>query len=132
MYAIVEIAGKQFRVAKDMKIKVPRLTVEPGTKVQFDKVLMMEDDSGKIEFGKPVLDSRLIDATVLEHGRNKKLIIFKKKRRKGHEKKNGHRQDFSVIQVNQIGGAAKKATKSRSKKTAETEDAEAKPEAKEE
>jgi large subunit ribosomal protein L21 len=118
MYAIVEIAGKQFRVAKDMKLKVPRLQSEAGEKVQFDKVLLMEDDKGNVEIGKPVLDARQVSVTVLEHGRDKKIIVFKKKRRKGHEKKNGHRQGFSMIQVNEIGGA-KKATKARSKKAAE-------------
>ncbi len=110
MYAIVEIAGKQFRVEKDQKIKVPHLQTDAGKKVEFDRVLYYTDDKGKVEIGKPTLKNMKVKATVVEHGRDKKIIVFKKKRRKGYQVKNGHRQGFSVIQIDGIGvvKAAKK------------------------
>jgi len=115
MYAIVEIAGKQFRVAKDQNLKVPRLEAESGSKVQFDKVLFYADDSGKNQLGKPAINNMTISATVVEHGRDKKIVVFKKKRRKGYQVKNGHRQDFSVIKIDKI-SATKKAEKTEAKK----------------
>ena len=109
MYAIVEISGKQYRVSKDMILKVPRLDSDPGKEVGFDRVLFLEDDKGKTTIGNPLVNNMLVNATVVEHGRDKKVIIFKKKRRKGHQKKQGHRQDFSVIEINTIGaGTVKK------------------------
>jgi len=108
MYAIVEIAGKQFRVSKDMKLKVPYLKGDTGKKMDFDRVLMMEDDKGNVSIGQPTVKDTNVTATLIEHGREKKIIVFKKKRRKGYQKKNGHRQDFSLIEINAI-GAAKKA-----------------------
>lgn len=105
MYAIVEISGKQYRVQKDMKLKVSRLDSEPGTKIGFDRVLVVEDDKGNATFGKPVVSNTQVDATVIEHGRDKKVIVFKKKRRKGYKKKNGHRQGYSLIEINSIGAA---------------------------
>ncbi len=103
MYAIVEIAGKQFRVSKDMKLKVPLLELEPGKKVGFDRVLLVEDDEGNATIGNPLVKSMQVSATVLEHGRDKKVIVFKKKRRKGYQKTKGHRQGYSVIEINAIG-----------------------------
>ena len=73
MYAIVEIAGKQFRVSKDMKVKVPRLDSEPGAKIGFDKVMFLEDDKGNTTIGSPLVSNMLVNATVLEHGRDKRL-----------------------------------------------------------
>jgi len=108
MYAIVEIAGKQFRVAKDMKIKVPFLDIEPGRSIDFDRVLLFEDDKGDVRFGTPVIGDTSVSAKVIEHGRDPKVIVFKKKRRKGFKKKRGHRQDFSLIEITGI-GAVKKA-----------------------
>ena len=103
MYAIVEIAGKQFRVAKEQNVKVPRLEGDNGSKVNFDKVLFYSDDSGKSQVGKPGISNLAVSATIVEHGRDKKIIVFKKKRRKGYQKKNGHRQDFSIIKIDDIG-----------------------------
>ncbi len=105
MYAIVEIAGKQFRVEKDQKIKVPLLSVESGKKINFDRVLFYADDAGKTQVGTPVVSGLQVEATVLEHGKDKKVIVFKKKRRKGYQKKNGHRQPFSLIQIEGIAKA---------------------------
>lgn len=107
MYAIVDIAGKQFHVTQKQRLKVPRLQIEPGKKVQFDRVLVYEDDKGKISFGEPILKNLNIDATLISHGRDKKVIVFKKKRRKGYRVKRGHRQDFSLIEITAIGTAAK-------------------------
>ena len=103
MYAIVEIAGKQFRVSKNDKLKVPLLAVEAGKKVEFDQVLFFEDDKGQPQVGRPLVKDLKISATVVEHGRDKKIIVFKKKRRKGYQVKNGHRQGFSVIKIDDIG-----------------------------
>ena len=95
MYAIVEIGGKQFHVNKDMKIKVPLQKTEPGKDIDIDRVLVFEDDQGNISFGTPTLENTAVTAKVIEHGREKKVIVFKKKRRKGYQKKNGHRQRYS-------------------------------------
>jgi large subunit ribosomal protein L21 len=119
MYAIVEIAGKQFRVAKDMQIKVPHLEGDEGTKVDFDRVFMVEDDKGNVTIGKPLVGNTSVSAKIVEHGREKKIIVFKKKRRKGHQKKNGHRQGFSLIEITGI-GAAKKAPVKKAAATSET------------
>ena len=108
MYAIVEIAGKQFRVAKDMKLKVPVIQGDAGKNVDFDRVFMIEDDKGDITLGKPLVKDTSVSAKIIEHDREKKIIVFKKKRRKGYQKKNGHRQGFSMIEITGI-GAAKKA-----------------------
>ena len=110
MYAIVEIRGKQFRVSKDMRVKVPLLDIETGNKMTIDRVLAYADDKGDIAFGTPLVQNMNVTATVLEHGRNKKIIVFKKKRRKGHQKKQGHRQGYSLIEITDIGLSKKKAT----------------------
>ncbi len=103
MYAIVEISGKQFRVQKDMRLRVPQQEFEPGKKIGFDRVLLVEDDNGNTTIGNPLVKNTQVAATVIEHGRDKKVIVFKKKRRKGYKKKQGHRQGYSVIEINTIG-----------------------------
>lgn len=122
MYAIVEIAGKQFRVSKNDKLKVPLLAVEAGKKVEFDQVLFFEDDKGQPQVGRPLVKDLKISATVVEHGRDKKIIVFKKKRRKGYQVKNGHRQGFSVIKIDDIGivKPAKKAAQVKKVEAGET------------
>ena len=102
MYAIVEIAGKQFRVEKNKSLKVPSLQAQSGSKVEFDQVLIYTDDNGQTQIGRPVVKDMKVSATVIEHGRHKKVIVFKKKRRKGYQKKNGHRQGFSLIKIDDI------------------------------
>ncbi len=94
-----------------------------GEKVNFDKVLEFEEDGGKITFGSPLINNMSVSVTIIEHSRDKKIIVFKKKRRKGYQKKNGHRQQYSLIEINNI-GAAKASTK----KTAATEKISKKPE----
>ena len=100
MYAIVEIAGQQFKVAKDQKVFDHRLEEKEGSKVSFDKVLLLDD--GKVTIGAPVIENAVVTAKVLSHLKGDKVIVFKKKRRKGFKKKNGHRQYLSEIQIEGI------------------------------
>ncbi|MCE1199594.1 MAG: 50S ribosomal protein L21 [Marinilabiliales bacterium] len=101
MYAIVEIAGQQFKVEKSRKLYVHRLQAEEGATVSFDKVLLVEKE-GVVSVGAPVVAGASVSATVLSHLKGEKVLVFKKKRRKGYRKKNGHRQFFSQIQINEI------------------------------
>jgi len=117
MYAVVEIAGKQFRVEKDKNIKVPLLKANSGSTVEFDQVLAYTDDQGATQIGKPMLADMKVTATVVEHGRDKKVIVFKKKRRKGYQKKNGHRQGFSLIKIDDIAVVKAKPAKKAQPKT---------------
>lgn len=112
MYAIVEIAGQQFKVSKDQKVYVHRLASEEGTKVSFDKVLLL-DENGTVTLGAPAVEGASVEAKVLQHLKGDKVIVFKKKRRKGYKKKNGHRQSFTQILIEGIvaAGAKKKAAK---------------------
>ena len=112
MYAIVDIAGQQFKVEKDQKLFVHRLEVEEGKKVSFDKVLLI-DSGSKISVGDPVVKGASVDAKVISHMKGDKVLVFKKKRRKGYQKLNGHRQYMTQIQIEGIsekGAAAKKET----------------------
>lgn len=101
MYAIVEIAGQQFKVQKDQKIFVHRLAAETGAKLNFDRVLLVDND-GKIQVGAPAIAGAVVSAEVNDHVKGDKVIIFKKKRRKGYKKKNGHRQSFTSITIKDI------------------------------
>jgi len=109
MYAIVEIAGQQFKVVKDQQIFVHRLEGKEGSKVEFDNVLLI-DNKGKVNVGAPAISGAKVTAKVLEHLKGDKVIVFKKKRRKGYQVKNGHRQYLTAIQIEKIEEkAAKKA-----------------------
>ncbi len=101
MYAIVEIAGQQFKVEKDRYVYVHRLDAEVGADMTFDKVLLVEN-GGEISVGMPTVSGASIAAKVLEHVKGQKVIVFKKKRRKGYRKKNGHRQQFTKIMIENI------------------------------
>ena len=101
MYAIVEIAGQQFKVQKDQQIFVHRLAAEAGQKLEFDRVLLV-DNGGKISLGAPAIEGAKVTAEVVEHVKGDKVIIFRKKRRKGYKKKNGHRQSFTAITISDI------------------------------
>ena len=110
MYAIVEISGKQFKVEKKQKLFVNRIDVEEGKKVSFDNVLMF-NDGNKLSIGSPVVNGVKVDAKVLKHLKSDKVIVFKKKRRKGYKVKNGHRQQITQIEINDIiSGASKKSS----------------------
>ncbi|MCX6295355.1 MAG: 50S ribosomal protein L21 [Bacteroidetes bacterium] len=103
MYAIVEIAGQQFKVERGVKVYVHRLDANEGAKVEFDKVLLV-DNGGKVQIGTPSIDGAKVAATVLSHLKGDKVIVFKKKRRKGYQKSNGHRQQLTQILVQGILG----------------------------
>nr|WP_319400186.1 50S ribosomal protein L21 [uncultured Carboxylicivirga sp.] len=103
MYAIVDIAGQQFKVEKDRKIFVHRLSADEGSTIDFEKVLLV-DNEGDVKIGAPVLEGAKVTAKVLSHLKGDKVIVFKKKRRKGYKKKNGHRQYFTQIQIEEIVG----------------------------
>ena len=103
MYAIVEIAGQQFKVERGNKVYVHRLDANEGTKVEFDKVFLIEN-AGKISIGSPTVDGAKVVATVIEHLKGDKVIIFKKKRRKGYQKWNNHRQHLTQILIQGILG----------------------------
>ena len=101
MYAIVNISGKQFRAEKGKSLKVPNQNTEVWKKLSYDQVLLT-NDNGEVQIGNPFIKNFKVSATVLENGRDKKIIVFKKKRRKGYKRKNGHRQGFSLIQIDSI------------------------------
>lgn len=101
MYAIVEIAGQQFKVEQGKKVYVHRLAAEEGAKVEFDKVLLVENE-GDVKVGTPVVEGAKVKASVIEHLKADKVIIFKKKRRKTYERKNGHRQCMTQILIEAI------------------------------
>jgi len=101
MYAIVEIAGQQFKVQKDQTVYVHRLSDAEGASLTFDKVLLVDND-GKVKVGKPTVEGASVSGKVLEHLKGDKVLVFKKKRRKGYQKLNGHRQAFTKIQIEDI------------------------------
>ena len=101
MYAIVEIAGQQFKVEQGREVFVHRLSGEEGAKVEFDKVLLV-DNEGSVKIGTPVVEGAKIDGKIVSHLRGDKVIVFKKKRRKGYQKQNGHRQDLSKVLIEKI------------------------------
>jgi len=101
MFAIVNIAGQQFKVEKDQEIFVHQLNAEEGDKVSFDEVLLVGGDSSTT-IGTPTVSGATVGATVLNHQKGDKVIVFKKKRRKGYKVKNGHRQSFTKIKIDTI------------------------------
>jgi len=102
MYAIVEIAGKQFKVSKDQYIYAPKMEGDAGTAVSFDKVLLTDAD-GSVQVGSPTVSGVKVSGKILEHVKGDKVIVFKKKRRKGYAKRNGHRQQYTKVQIESIG-----------------------------
>jgi large subunit ribosomal protein L21 len=122
MYAIVDIVGKQYKVSEGTKLKVASLDKNTGENVSFDKVLLT--DNGKsVKVGTPTLKGVNINATILEHGRERKILIYKKKRRKGYQRKNGHRQGYTLIEITKIKattGTTKKAPTKAKKEKPET------------
>ena len=110
MYAIVEIAGQQFKVVQDQKLFVHRLVAEEGSKVSFDKVYLL-DDGKKVSIGAPAITGALVEAKVVSHLKGDKVIVFKKKRRKGYRVKNGHRQALTELVIEKIQASGSKAQK---------------------
>ena len=101
MYAIIRSGGKQFRAEPGQTIRVPSLVAEPGDKVTFDDVLVAATDDG-LQIGAPSVSGAAVTGEVLRHGKDKKIIIFKWKRRKNYRRKAGHRQDFTEVRINDI------------------------------
>jgi len=110
MYAIVDIAGQQIKVEKDQKVFVHRLEGGEGSKVEFNEVLLL-DDKGKVKIGTPIVEGVLVKATILSHLKGDKVIVFKKKRRKGYKVTNGHRQYLTEILIDSIGAKGKAEAK---------------------
>ncbi len=101
MYALFRTGGKQFRAGPGRKIRIPSLNAAPGDTVTFDEVLLASDGDN-VSVGQPLVDGASVTAEVIQHGRDKKLVIFKRKRRKGYRRKAGHRQGFTEVRVDQI------------------------------
>ena len=123
MYAIVEIAGQQFKVVQDQKLFVHRLADKEGAKVSFDKVYLL-DDGKKVTLGAPAITGASVEAKVVKHLKGDKVIVFKKKRRKGYRVKNGHRQSLTEILIQSISekGGAKKAAAPKKEAAPKAED----------
>ncbi|HHZ79852.1 MAG TPA: 50S ribosomal protein L21 [Candidatus Marinimicrobia bacterium] len=119
MYVIVDISGKQFRAEEGQELKVPHQKEKPGKKVFFERVLLVDNGKG-VAVGQPIVTGSKVEATILEHGRGKKVPVFKKKRRKGYKVKNTHRQEFTLIRVDNIktNSSKKKTTKKKAKNEA--------------
>ena len=130
MYAIVEIAGQQFKVVQDQKLFVHRLADKEGAKVSFDKVYLL-DDGKKVTLGAPAITGASVEAKVVSHLKGDKVIVFKKKRRKGYRVKNGHRQALTELVIESIKASGAKPKAAPAKKAAAAPSkAEAKPAAK--
>lgn len=102
MYAVFQTGGKQFRAEPGARLRVPTLDVEPGETVTFDQVLLAGDGADDVRVGTPVVDGASVKAAVLRHGRGEKVIVFKRKRRKGYRRKQGHRQNFTEIRIDEV------------------------------
>ena len=117
MYALIEIAGKQYKIEDGVSIKVPKLKGKVGEKYSVDKILYLEDGAKKI-IGSPFVKDKIIDGEIVSHGRGRKVVVFKFKRRKGYQKKNTHRIEYTILKFNKLGSPAKKrATKKSSEPT---------------
>ena len=103
-YAIIQAGGKQFRVTEGEVVQVPSIAAEVGSTVEFDSLL--EADGGQVEVDTSALEGRRVKATVVEHGRARKIIVFKKKRRKQYKKIHGHRQNFTAVRIESVGAAS--------------------------
>ncbi len=121
MYAIVEIAGQQFKVAKDQKVFVHRLPGAEGDVVKFDNVLLLDND-GQVTVGAPVIEGAAVAGKILSHLKGDKVIVFKKKRRKGYKKKNGHRQYLTEILIEDVVASGNKPAKKGAKKAEKGDD----------
>ena len=117
MYAIINISGKQYKATSGSRLRVPKQNGETGYQLTFDKVLLINDGKNTV-IGEPILKGASITGTIIEHGRNKKILVYKKKRRKGYQRKNGHRQWFTEVEFGTIKAGKSKSVK---KKTISTD-----------
>ena len=120
MYALIEFAGKQFRVEEGSSIRVPHVEGKVGSKITIENILYMDDGKNKT-VGTPTLTGAKIDSEIISHGRDRKVVVFKFKRRKGYQKKNTHRQEYSILKVGKLGKIKKTAA---AKNISETTDKE--------
>ncbi len=102
MYAVFRTGGKQFRVQPGARLRIPSLDVEPGDSVTFDQVLLAGDGDETVQVGTPTVEGASVKAEVIRHGRDRKIIVFKRKRRKGYRRKQGHRQGFTEIRIEDV------------------------------
>jgi len=102
MYAVFQTGGKQFRAEPGGRLRIPTLEAEPGESVTFDYVLIAGDGDEKVQIGTPVVDGASVKAEVIRHGRGDKVIVFKRKRRKGYRRKQGHRQQYTLVRISEI------------------------------
>lgn len=102
MYAVFRTGGKQFRAEPGARLRIPSLDAEPGDSVEFDQILLAGDGEENVQVGTPTVDGASVKAEVLRHGRGDKVIVFKRKRRKGYRKKQGHRQNFTEIRIDEV------------------------------
>ena len=115
MYAIVNISGKQFKATEGARVRIPKQPGDTGAKLTFDNVLLFHDGTNT-QIGTPTVSGASVTATVVDHGRERKILIYKKKRRKGYQRKNGHRQWYTEIEIQKIKASAAKKAKAAPKK----------------
>jgi len=115
MYAIVNISGKQFKATEGARVRIPKQTGDAGATLTFDNVLLFHDGTNT-QIGTPTVSGASVTATVVDHGRERKILIYKKKRRKGYQRKNGHRQWYTEIEIQKIKASASKKAKAAPKK----------------
>ena len=120
MYALIEFAGKQFRVEEGSSIRVPHVEGKVGSKVTIENILYMDDGKNKT-VGTPTVTGAKIDSEIISHGRDRKVVVFKFKRRKGYQKKNTHRQEYSILKVGKLGKVKKTAAAKNISKTTDKE-----------
>ena len=118
MYAIVNISGKQYKAEKGAKLCVPKQHLEEGKKLVLEDVLMVHDGKSS-KFGNPTVSGAKVTATIIDHGRARKILVYKKKRRKGYQRKNGHRQWYTNIEIQNIQMSKAKSTPKQKKETKE-------------
>lgn len=104
MYAVIKTGGKQFKVSEGDLVKIEKLNVASGDTVTFDEVLLVNDGNGNLKVGNPVLANAKVTAEVIEQGKNKKIIVYKYKKRKNYRKKQGHRQPYTKVKITKIEG----------------------------
>lgn len=102
MYAVIETGGKQHKVTEEEILRIDKLDVEPGAEVVFDKVMMVKADDEKVTIGQPYVENASVTAEVLEQGKDKKIIVFKYKRKKNYQRKQGHRQRYTAVKIKAI------------------------------
>ena len=119
MFAIIRADGRQYRVAKGDVIRFDRMKAEPGDSFETSQVLAIAEEDNKLKIGSPVVEGAKVEGTVLEHGKDKKIIVFKRKRRKTYRRKYGHRQDHTLVKIDKISAKAPAAKKAVQKKVVE-------------